>query len=87
MKEENNVKLPFFGIPKLYTYIKPYLPKIILMVSLGVISSLFDSVFPIFNRFALDNFVAKKTLEGLPLFIVLYFVILKYSAIKFGLVL
>lgn len=76
MKEENNVKLPFFGIPKLYTYIKPYLPKIILMVSLGVISSLFDSVFPIFNRFALDNFVAKKTLEGLPLFIVLYFVIL-----------
>ncbi len=76
MKEENNVKLPLFGIPKLYTYIKPYLPKIILMVSLGVISSLFDSVFPIFNRFALDNFVAKKTLEGLPLFIVLYFVIL-----------
>jgi len=76
MKTENNVKLPFFGIPKLFPYIKPYLPKIIAMVSLGVLSSLFDSVFPVFNRYALDNFVAKKTLEGLPVFIILYAVVL-----------
>ena len=76
MKEEKNVKLPFFGIPKLYPYIKPYLKKILLMIFLGVISSLFDSVYPIFNRYALDNFVVKNTLKGLPAFIILYVVVL-----------
>ena len=61
-EKEKNVKLPFFGVPKLYPFIKPYLPMIIFMIALGILSSLIDSVYPIFNRYALDNFVGKKTL-------------------------
>ncbi len=80
MKKENSnitgTSLKFFGIPKLYPYIKPYLWKIVFMVSLGVLSSLLDSFIPIFNRYAIDNFVAKGTLKGLPIFTILYVVLL-----------
>lgn len=76
MNENKNIKLPLFGIPRLIPYIKQYAPKIIFMILLGVLSSLIDSIFPIFNRFALDNFVGKKTLEGLTAFVILYVVVL-----------
>lgn len=80
MKKENSnitgTNLKFFGIPKLYPYIKPYLWKIVFMVSLGVLSSLLDSFIPIFNRYAIDNFVAKGTLKGLPVFTIIYVVLL-----------
>lgn len=80
-EEKKTVKLPFFGIPKLYPYIKQYIPMIIFMVTLGILSSLVDSVYPIFNRYALDNFVGKNTLEGLTAFVILYVVILVMQTI------
>ncbi|WP_026651888.1 ABC transporter ATP-binding protein [Butyrivibrio proteoclasticus] len=70
--KENNKKLPFFGIPKLYPFLKPYIPTVISMIILGVLSSLMDSIYPVFNKYALDNFVGKGTLDGLWLFIALY---------------
>lgn len=79
--ENTNIKLPFFGIPKLYPFLKPYLPKIIFMIVLGFISSLIDSVFPLFNQYALDNFVGKKTLDGMTVFIILYVFILMFQVI------
>ena len=81
MNENTNIKLPLFGIPKLFPYIKHYGPKIIFMIILGVLSSLADSVFPIFNRYAIDNFVGRKTLEGLTVFIVLYLIVLVLQVI------
>lgn len=76
MNENTNIKLKLFGIPRLYPYIKQYIPKIIFMIFLGVLSSLADSLFPIFNQYAIDNFVGKKTLEGLTVFIILYVAVL-----------
>ncbi len=83
MNENNNeiIKLPFFGIPRLFPFIRPYLPKIVIMVVLGIISSLIDSIFPIFNQYAIDNFVGKKTLEGLTAFIILYVVVLVFQVV------
>jgi ATP-binding cassette subfamily B protein len=51
------------------------------MIALGVLSSLADSIFPIFNQYAIDNFVGKKTLEGLTAFIILYVVVLVLQVI------
>ncbi len=79
--KEKNIKLPLFGIPKLYPYIKPYMVQIIIMIILGILSSLVDSIYPIFNQYALDNFVGKKTLEGLTAFVILYVVILVLQVI------
>ena len=71
-EKEKQVKLPLFGIPRLYPFLKSYIVTIIVMIILGILSSLADSVFPLFNQYALDNFVAKGTLQGLPVFIALY---------------
>ena len=81
MNTEKNIKLKLFGIPKLYPFIKPYLPKIVIMVILGILSSLVDSIYPIFNRYALNNFVGKGTLKGLSAFVILYLVILLLQVI------
>jgi len=74
--DENAVSLPFFGIPRLLPYIKKYIPKIIVMVILGLFSSLIDSAVPLMQRYALDHFVEQKTLEGLKGFIIFYVVML-----------
>ena len=42
------------------------------MVLLGMFASFLDSVWPLFNRYALDHFVAEGTLKGLGGFIALY---------------
>ena len=70
--EINNGSLPWFGIPKLFPFIKKYIPRILFMVLLGMFASFLDSVWPLFNRYALDHFVAEGTLKGLGGFIALY---------------
>ncbi|MCR5282138.1 MAG: ABC transporter ATP-binding protein/permease [Lachnospiraceae bacterium] len=70
-KEEGGF-LPWFGIPKLLPYIRQYIPKILFMIALGFLSSLLDSAWPLFNRYALNHFVANSTLSGLGGFILLY---------------
>ena len=84
MSDNNNnkpIKLPFFGIPRLHPYIKQYYPKIIGMIILGVLSSLVDSIYPIFNRYAINNFVAYKTLKGIGIFVIVYVIVLLLQVI------
>ena len=78
METENNknISLHFFGIPRLWPFIRPYRRILIFNIILGILSSLADSVYPLFNSYALNHFVAGKTLEGLPLFVTAYAVIL-----------
>ena len=66
----------FFGLPLILPYVRPYLWTIVWMIILGILSSLADSVFPLFNSWALDHFVAEKTLEGLPIFLFLYLLLM-----------
>lgn len=73
--------LPFFGIPKLFPFVKPYRKTIFLMIVLGCLSSVADSAYPLFNRYAIDHFVAGRTLEGLWQFILLYVVILALQVV------
>lgn len=69
-------RLPWFGIPRLMPFLKPYLPKMAVMVFLGSMVSLVDSVVPLFNRYALNNFVARGTIKGIGIFAFVYAVIL-----------
>jgi len=55
---------------------KPYRKKMIIMIVAGFICSACDSVFPLFNRYALDHYVADKTLDTLKMFIFLYVLLL-----------
>ena len=51
---------------------RPYAGRMIIMIAAGCICSACDSVLPLFNRYALDHFVAERTLDTLGLFIAAY---------------
>ena len=46
MKREEKKGLPFFGIPKLAPYLKPYRMLFFWMVTMGGIGSAMDAVIP-----------------------------------------
>ena len=76
MSENKNVKLKYFGIPKLLPFVKPYKKIMISMIIMGALSSLIDSVYPLFNQYALNHFIALKTTDTIVPFIIVYIVIL-----------
>ena len=75
------MKHKFFGIPLLFPYLKKYRATITFMVSLAVLCSMIDAIYPLFTRYALDHFVAEGTLEGLPVFIFLYLAVLAFQCV------
>jgi ATP-binding cassette subfamily B protein len=81
IKTAEEKHLPFFGVPALIPWIRPYRRIIFSMVVLGFLSSLADAAYPLFNRHALDTFVAGKTLEGIGRFAALYVTVLVLQVI------
>jgi ATP-binding cassette subfamily B protein len=55
-----------------YTYLKPYKPRFLKLIVLMVLLGIMDATFPILSKYAIDEFVRKESLEGLPLFIGMY---------------
>lgn len=79
MDGENNeekVSMPFFGLPRIYPFIRKYRLRIVLMVILGALTVLVDAAYPLFNRYALNRYVGGKTLDTLPYFILVYIAVL-----------
>ena len=74
--ENEQVRLKFFGIPRILPYLKPYRKMMIVMVILGGLSSAIDALYPLFNRYALDHFVGEGVLTGLAPFIIAYIALL-----------
>lgn len=73
--EENKkeyVRLPWFGLKNLGPFLKPYRGIIISMILLGLLGSALDIVVPMFQRYALNHFIAQNTLAGLGGFIAAY---------------
>ncbi len=69
---EKKTKLPFFGVPKLWPFIRQFKPMILSMIALNLINSLGDILLPLFQRYALNHFVGEGTLDTLWLYIALY---------------
>ena len=82
-KDEHNeyVSLPWFGIPKLLPYLRPYRGIIISMITLGLAGGFVDIIIPLFQRYALDHFIALGTLDTLGIFIAVYIAILIFQVI------
>ncbi len=66
----------FFGLKKIWSFVRPYKILVIWMVILGAFVSLVDTIFPLFNRYALNHFVGEQTLDTLPVFIAGYVIII-----------
>ena len=76
MNKKEHVSLPFFGIPKLFPYIKPYRLIMFSMIGLAFLGGLADIVIPLFQRYALDQFIEKGRLNSLTAFIICYALVL-----------
>jgi len=55
-----------------FKYLKPYKNRFLLLIALNVGLGFLDSTFPMFTRYAVDNFIANKSFDGLPIFALLY---------------
>ncbi|MCI8633478.1 MAG: ABC transporter ATP-binding protein [Lachnospiraceae bacterium] len=75
-QKQEYVSLPYFGINKLFPYLKPYRRIIISMVLLCLLAGIIDIVIPLFQRYSLNHFIALGTLDSLPGFIIAYVFIL-----------
>lgn len=75
-KNDSYVKLPWFGIGKVLPFIKPYTKQLIMMALLGVVGSLVDIVIPLFQRYAIDNYIVTGIVDTIPWFITLYIITL-----------
>lgn len=64
--------LPFFGVPKMLPFLAKYKKELIVMVTTGLASSGVDVLIPILQRYSLNHFVAERTLDTLPLFLIIY---------------
>lgn len=76
MNKKEHVSLPFFGIPKLFPYIKPYRFIMLSMIGLAFLGGLADIVIPLFQRYALDQFIEKGQLNSLTAFVICYALVL-----------
>ena len=74
--------LRFFGIPKMIPLVKRFKKEVAIISITALISGVLDLLGPLFNRYALNHFVTENTLDTLPVFIVLY--LLMIAAIGFN---
>ena len=51
-KEHSTDRPGLFGVNYIMPFIRPYGRKIVVMLLLGFLSSLADTIFPLFNRYA-----------------------------------
>ena len=54
------------------TVSRQYRREQIVMIILGAVTTTCDALFPLFNRYAIDNFIGKHTLDMLTVFILQY---------------
>ncbi|MHB1152054.1 MAG: ABC transporter ATP-binding protein [Eubacteriales bacterium] len=70
--ESNKVSLPFFGLPKIYPYIKHYKKKVIFLVSFLLVTCIVDLILPLFIKYAIDEYFTLGKLTGIGRYALLY---------------
>ena len=68
--------LPFYGLAKLGPYLRPYRKLLLFMLLMGFYGSGMDAVIPLFQRYAINRFVADGTLDGLGMFAGMYLLVI-----------
>lgn len=77
--DQKNKKMRFFGVPYILPYVKPYTGRIVFMVFLGIISSLIDSIYPLFNQHIINHNLALGTNDTLVKVGIGYFLVLAFQ--------
>ena len=72
MEEKATKHLKFFGIGMIVPYLSKVRKLIAMMVIFGITGSLAETVVPLFQRYALDHYVALGTFDTVWAFLILY---------------
>ncbi|MGM9919191.1 MAG: ABC transporter ATP-binding protein [Lactimicrobium massiliense] len=72
-KTEKRTKiLPWFGLVRLWPYIRQFKAEIIVTMVLTIAATAIDAAWPLFNRYALNHFIGEKTMDTLWYFVAAY---------------
>ncbi|MBQ6399828.1 MAG: ABC transporter ATP-binding protein [Clostridia bacterium] len=77
---EERKSLRFFGIPKILPYVSAYRKTLFWMILCGLGGSAVDIILPLFQRYALNHFIAGGTLDTFPAYIVLYVLAILFAS-------
>ena len=79
-QKKEQKSLPFFGIPRLFPYLKKYRKTLTFMVICGLLATGVDILMPVLQRYALNHFIAEKTLDTLPWYILIYAALIVFAS-------
>lgn len=72
-KTEKKTKiLPWFGLVRLWPYIRQFKAEIIVTMVLTIAATAIDAAWPLFNRYALNHFIGERTMDTLWYFVAAY---------------
>ncbi len=80
MHPQETKSLPFFGIPRLFPYLKKYRKTLAWMVVCGLLGTGVDILMPVLQRYALNHFIAGNTLDTLPWYILIYVALIVFAS-------
>lgn len=80
---QNNKSFQFSIWKRLFPFAKPYKKLLLLIVITNILISIVDVSLPLFQRYAVDNFIEKGTLDGLPVFIAAYLAVIILQVLSF----
>ena len=75
------IALPFFGIPRILPFAKPYKKQFIGLVAAQILCSISDVLRPVLQKYALDHFVRESTLQGVVPFALVYVLLILATAV------
>ena len=79
--ENSSKHLKFFGIGKILPYLSHVKKQIAIMVIFGLVSSLTDIILPLFQRYALNYYIAKGVFDTIVWFVIAYLLTILVAAI------
>ena len=79
----SNKSFQFSIWKRLFPFAKPYKKLLLLIVITNILISIVDVSLPLFQRYAVDNFIEKGTLDGLPVFIAAYLAVIILQVLSF----
>ena len=80
---QSNKSFQFSIWKRLFPFAKPYKKLLLLIIITNILISIVDVSLPLFQRYAVDNFIEKGTLDGLPVFIAAYLAVIILQVLSF----
>lgn len=73
---EPSKKLKFFGLGKVKPYVARYKGLFFTIIITALLSGVLSTIAPLFQKYAIDNYIAEQTTDGLWIFAIVYIAII-----------